>query len=206
MRVKWCELSLPRELFLWSGSINKSFLLLWKRINLRQRRFNIFVRPTLFHSQESSTPFLCQCLSPYIDQSLVSIFPKHMMTIGQSIWSPSLSILTTNLVAKPFNLLIFQKTNLDNDISYCNISINMTPNLVAQQITNSSTLTCHCVLLLVVVQLLRSIQIQYQSISIENLMLLEHKMIPFFFRQIVWKRQIKHIACDVFAWKRYIGQ
>ena len=81
----------------------------------------------------------------------------------------------------------------------------MTPNLVAKKITNSSTLTCHCVLLLVVVQLLRSIQIQYQSISIENPMLLEHKMIPFFFRQIVWKRQIKNIACSVFAWKRYIG-
>ena len=81
----------------------------------------------------------------------------------------------------------------------------MKPDLVAKKITNSSTLTCHCVLLLVVVQLLRSIQIQYQSISIENLMLLEHKLIPFFFRQIVWKRQIKHIACGVFAWKRYIG-
>ena len=81
----------------------------------------------------------------------------------------------------------------------------MKPDLVAKKITNSSTLTCHCVLLLVVVQLLRSIQIQYQLISIENLMLLEHKMIPFFFRQIVWKRQIKHIACGVFAWKRYIG-
>ena len=81
----------------------------------------------------------------------------------------------------------------------------MKPDLVAKKITNSSTLTCHCVLLLVVVQLLRSIQIQYQSISIENLMLLEHKMIPFFFRHIMWKRQIKHIACGVFAWKRYIG-
>ena len=132
-------------------------------------------------------------LDKHISQAFVNLFDLTLSASLQPTRSPSLLTF----------YFFFNRQTLTT-IRIC-ISYHMTPNLVAKQITNSSTLTCHRVLLLVVVQLLRSIQIQYKSISIENLMLLEHKMIPFFFRQIVWKCQIKHIACGVFAWKSYIG-